>query len=461
MRAGLCAQTKNMDADSTRIWVFATLLIVTLLLKGMCTAFEYALTEVNDSQVKNLAEKEKRYARLHALISMPQKLRITFAMERAIFNVLIATAALLLGKCAWEPKLAEWIGTEGAWGTVWHVAVLLVQMLVTASVLVILTEILPKRLAEKRVESTALLCCGWIRFLIRVLTPFTAITYGVACVVCRLFGVSASAVKDVVTEEEVRMMVDAGNETGTIEESQREMINNIFEFDDVTVAEVMTHRKDLVAADVNAKIGDIVYLAINEGFSRIPVYEQTIDSVIGIIYVKDLLCLVGCDHSEDFTLRQFLRNVMFVPETGKCKDVFQKMTKEKAQSAIVVDEYGGTAGMVTMEDLLEEIVGNIQDEYDDETAEMVQLAENVYTVDGAADPEDIVPKLGGSLPEEHQYDTMSALVVDLLGRIPEQDETPSVVFENLRMTVLLTEDNWISKLKVEKLPEEPAEEDDT
>ena len=283
-----------------------------------------------------------------------------------------------------------------------------------------------------------------------LLSPLSALAYGISAVFCRLFSVPISSQKDTVTEEEIRMMVDAGNETGVIEESQREMINNIFEFGDADISDVMTHRKDICAVDVNSKIGDIVYLAINEGYSRIPVYQESVDNIIGIIYVKDLLCLVGCEHSEDFTVNQFMRKVKYLPETCKCSDAFETLTKEKAQCAIVVDEYGGTAGLVSLEDILEEIVGNIQDEYDDEKAEIVQISDNIYTISGDTHPEDAEEILGIELPKEHNYDTMSAFIVDLLGRIPEEDETPTVKYENVEFTVLLVEDNWISKIKAVK-----------
>ena len=229
------------------------------------------------------------------------------------------------------------------------------------------------------------------------------------------------------------------------------MINNIFDFGDTVVSEVMTHRTDIIGAELHAKIGDIVYLAINEGVSRIPVYEQTIDNIVGIVYVKDLLCLVGCEHCEDFTLEQFRRDALYMPETCKCREAFEQMTRAKQQMAVISDEYGGTAGIVTMEDLLEEIVGSIQDEYDDEASELEQLPDGGYSVDGAADPEDILPKLGVAVPEDNQYDTMSALMVDLLGRIPEKQERPAVEYQGLKLTVLQTEDNWISRIRVEQL----------
>ena len=161
-------------------------------------------------------------------------------------------------------------------------------------------------------------------------------------------------------------MLDAGNEKGTIEESEKEMINNIFEFDDRTVGEIMTHRMDMTAVELNAPITDAVDLAISDGYSRMPVYEDTVDNVKGMIYVKDLLAMIG---EKDFTKRQiadFMRPVSFIPESNSCREAFLEFQQKKIQAAIVVDEYGGTAGIVTLEDIVEAIVGNIQDEYDDE-----------------------------------------------------------------------------------------------
>ena len=168
---------------------------------------------------------------------------------------------------------------------------------------------------------------------------------------------------------------------------------------------------------------------------------------------------MGCEHSEDFTVRQFMRKAVYLPETCMCSDAFETLTREKAQCAIVVDEYGGTAGLVSMEDMLEEIVGNIQDEYDDEKAEILNIDEGVYIITGDTNPEYVEKILGIELPERHNYDTMSAFIVDLLGRIPEEDETPSVRYGGVEFTVLLTEDNWISKIKAVYLNEKTREDE--
>ncbi|MBE6855683.1 MAG: HlyC/CorC family transporter [Ruminococcus sp.] len=443
-----------MEPDHSRIWIYAVVLAVAVLLRGWMAACESAVTEVKDGKVRGMEEQNPAYRRLAKLIDRPQKLLLSFAMHRSLSIVLISVLSVLVCDAAFGDRIMA--AAHSAERIVLRVGVIAVLSAVVSCLLTVLTELFPKRLVEKNTERFALRNSGAVGVMIALMTPFAYASYGLNFVFCKLFGLKTTLVQDTVTEEEIRLLVDAGNETGAIEESEREMINNIFEFDDVTVADVMTHRTDFVSADISAKIGDIVYLAINEGFSRIPVYEGTVDSILGIIYVKDLLCLVGCEHCEDFTLRNFLREVLFVPDTGKCRDVFQQMRREKQHMAIVVDEYGGTAGLVTMEDLLEEIVGNIQDEYDDEAADLEQIAETEYIVDGAADPEEILPKLGATIPEENCYETMSGLVVDILGRIPTEGETPSVEYQSLRLTVLETEDNWISKLRVERCDQKPA-----
>ena len=426
-----------MDSDGSQI-ILIVLLVFFVIAKCFYTACECADIEVSDSRIKSLAEKDKKFERLAKLIEKPVKMIVSFSMGRTVFTSVISVLTVIL--CIRHIE-----------GQLWAKIVLAALIVLGADVLITaITEILPKKLVGKNPEKFAAATVFPVRLRMILLSPLSALAYGISAVFCRLFSVPISSQKDTVTEEEIRMMVDAGNETGVIEESQREMINNIFEFGDADISDVMTHRKDICAVDVNSKIGDIVYLAINEGYSRIPVYQESVDNIIGIIYVKDLLCLVGCEHSEDFTVNQFMRKVKYLPETCKCSDAFETLTKEKAQCAIVVDEYGGTAGLVSLEDILEEIVGNIQDEYDDEKAEIVQISDNIYTISGDTHPEDAEEILGIELPKEHNYDTMSAFIVDLLGRIPEEDETPTVKYEDVEFTVLLVEDNWISKIKAVK-----------
>lgn len=427
-----------MDIDG---WLsfFAVVLIAAVILKSFFRACEFAVIEANEAKVKALAEKDEKYLKLQKLTESETKLKNSFAIGRIGLDLLIGFSVFFLSE-----NYLGWRLNWKAFGVLFLISVV-ITVIITA-----LTEIVPRKLTKNSEKFAAAVVLP-VKIYTAVLSPFALLAYAIAAVVCRIFGGSATAKNEAVTEEDIRHLVDTGNETGVIEESQCEMINNIFEFGDADVSDVMTHRKDIVAIDVNSKIGDIVYLAINEGYSRIPVYEGTVDRVIGMIYVKDLLCLVGCEHSEDFTIRQFMRKAIYLPETCMCNDAFETLTKQKCQCAIVVDEYGGTAGLVSLEDILEEIVGNIQDEYDDEKAEIVCIDEDVYTISGDTRPEDVEEQLGLVMPEEHNYDTMSAFIVDLLGRIPEQDEAPSVIYDNIEFTVLLTEDNWISKIKAKKL----------
>lgn len=431
-----------MSIDEGRLPVCIIALVIFIIVRAFYTACEYALIEVNDSKVKSLAERDKKYQKLFDVISKPQKTRVAFSSHKAFSSIIISFLTVMSFGMPVE-KIFEKYMSHVLSG----VLSLLALIIVLGIVLVVFTDILPKKLVGLHSEKFALLSLKPVEFLRIFYFPFSCITAGISWVICRIFRLSADSAKDSVTEEEILMMVEAGNETGLIEESQREMINNIFEFDDSVVSDVMTHRKDVTAVDVESKIGDVVYLAINEGYSRIPVYEKTIDNIVGILNVKDLLCLVGCENSEDFNIRQFMRKPEFVPENARCNDVLEEMTRKKTQMMIISDEYGGTLGIVTMEDLLEEIVGNIQDEYDDDEADISEIDKGVFIINGSADPEDVFPKLGIDIPDDNNYDTMSAFFVDRFGRVPNVDEKAEFCYSGVMFRVLLVEDNWVKKLK--------------
>lgn len=268
-----------------------------------------------------------------------------------------------------------------------------------------------------------------------------------------------------VTEDEVMDLVDAlakDEEEGGIEEDSAQMISNVFEFAGLTAGDVMTHRTSIVGVDINTiTLDDLIYLALDMGFSRIPVYEDSVDKIIGIIIVKDLLCLIGKPDLSDFNTRDFVRDVSFIPEACSCSDTFKTLTKMKAGMAVVVDEYGGTAGIVTLEDIIEAVMGNIQDEYDDEKAEITRLDENTYEVLGDADPDDVFALFGVTLPEDHEYETIAGFVTDKLGYIPEGADImpPAVEYEGVKLVVTMVEDRNILKIRATKLPQSEEEEE--
>ena len=251
------------------------------------------------------------------------------------------------------------------------------------------------------------------------------------------------------TEKEIKQLVEDDEELGELEQNQREMINNIFEFDDLNAGDITTHRTDMDAVEVTGTIEDAVNVSIKHGRSRIPVYKENLDDICGIIYVKDLLKFVGTKITADDKITDYTREPLFVPETIPCGKLFAQMTESSIMLAIVVDEYGGTAGLVTMEDLLESIVGNIRDEYDYEEQELVtKIDERTFTFDGIADIDEVDKVLDVKLPEG-DYDTLAGFVINLLGFLPSgNNETAE--FENLTFTVLEVDERRIEKVKVEK-----------
>lgn len=252
------------------------------------------------------------------------------------------------------------------------------------------------------------------------------------------------------TEEEIKQLVDDDN--GELEMSQREMINKVFEFDDTTAGDIMTHRTDIIAVEDDKSIMDVVKAAIDEGFSRIPIFHEDLDNILGIIYVKDLLKFVGCEISKDEDIKAYIREPLYVPETIPCGRLFEKMTDTRIQLAVVVDEYGGTAGLVTIEDIIEELVGDIEDEYDEEDESIQKLDENTYIFEGVTDIEDVEDALGISFPDG-DYDTLAGFVISRLGFVPTQNDVDAVVdYSGVVFTVLEVEDRRIEKIKASKSP---------
>jgi len=257
-----------------------------------------------------------------------------------------------------------------------------------------------------------------------------------------------------VTEEEIRMMLDVPLESTDLDEEERQMINNIFEFDDKTVEEICTHRTDIVAINIEDDIIDILKEISEIKYSRIPAYEDNIDNIIGVLNIKDimkyLLASMTISIEDDFNLRDVLWEAYFVPPSKKTDELFKEMKKTKNHIAIVVDEYGGTVGIVTMEDLVEEIVGSISDEYDDdEVPDFSEITDGIYEVSGAASLEELAEKLNISLPVD-EYDTVGGFIVSLLGRIPAEDEKPEIEFSGFVFKVTEVEDKRISYILINK-----------
>lgn len=254
--------------------------------------------------------------------------------------------------------------------------------------------------------------------------------------------------KESSTEEEIKQLVD--EDQGELEESTRDIIHNVFDFDATTAGDIMTHRTDIAAVEIDDEIINIVKLAIDEGFSRIPVYEDDLDNIKGIVYIKDLLKFIGQEIPKNEKIEDYIRSPLFVPETIPCGRLFEKMTETHIQLAIIVDEYGGTAGLVTLEDIIEELVGEIEDEYDDEEQAVKKVDDGTYIFDGSCEIEDVCEALGFELPEG-EYNTIAGFIINQLGTVPdEKTKGESIEYGGYLFTVLDVCDKRIETVRAEK-----------
>ena len=279
--------------------------------------------------------------------------------------------------------------------------------------------------------------------------PFAALADLVSYIILGIFGNHTKKDQNQRTEEEILMMVDEGEESGAIEENTKDMIENVFEFDDKCVDEIMTHRKDVIAVKLGSPITEAAQKAIESGKSRLPVFGEDIDDIEGILYVKDLLRYVCTDMPTETVTKDIIKEAVFVPESKKCSEMFEYMTESRIQIAVVVDEFGGTGGIITMEDLLESIVGNIQDEYDNEDEDIKKLDERSFTVSGSTSLDEISDLTGLNF-EDEEDDTIAGIMLDRMGHIPKSGEHPSVVINGTRFTVQEVEDRRISKVLIVK-----------
>ena len=381
--------------DPGSIMLKLILLFALILVNAFFAMSELAVITLNDSKIEKMAEDgDVRAQKVLRLTSDSSRFLSTIQVGVTLAGFLTSAVAAT----SFSEVLAGWlcnvldITSKTAQGFVSSVSLVLITLIISYFSLV-LGELLPKRIAMHNPESISFRIVGILLFLRGFLRPLVALLSASTNALLRLIGINPNDDPQAVTEEEIRMLVDVGEEKGVIEESQKEMINNIFEFDDIVASDVMTHRTDVVSVDINDSYDKVVKTAIEEGYSRIPVYDDDPDDIKGVLYVKDLLKYVGQDLPKR-GLAHLIRKAYFIPESKKCGELFSEMTEKHVQLAVVSDEYGGFAGIVTIEDLIESIVGNIQDEYDNEDEEFEQLNDNTYTIDGVTDIEAVEEQLG-------------------------------------------------------------------
>ena len=313
-------------------------------------------------------------------------------------------------------------------------------------------EITPKTTATLYAESMALKFAKPIYLLMQVLTPVIFIVDKLSLVVLLLLRIDPNKKQEAITEEELRTIVEVSHEEGVIESDEKKMIYNVFDFGDAVARDIMIPRIDMAFVDVNSTFDEVLEIFRKEKYTRYPVFEETTDHVIGIVNIKDLILL---ETEQDFCLRDHLREPMYTYEFKKTAELMMELRKTMNTIAIVLDEYGATAGLITMEDMLEEIVGEIRDEYDeDEEDQVKELNPNEFVIDGAMKLDDLNDQLGLRL-ESEDYDSIGGFVIGLLEHLPEEGE--EVVYENLRLVVEKMERNRIETIHIYLLDEDKME----
>ncbi len=412
-----------------------------LLLSAFFSGSETALLSINKLRLRHLAEDGHKRAQLvQALINKPNRL---------LASVLVGNNIVNTGAAALATAIATKMIGGGAR------AALLATAVVTV-LLVVFGEITPKTFASQNSERVAFRVARPISVVMVLLAPVVQLLTAITNQVIKMLGGKVEKQGPFVTQEEIRTLVSVGEEEGVLEEAEREMIDSIFEFGDTEASQVMVPRIDIDSLEADAPLTEALAIINEVGHSRIPVYEETIDNIIGVLYAKDLLKLVNCGELTSKTARAVMRPAHYIPETKRVDDLLRDMQRKKVHIAIVLDEYGGTAGLVTIEDILEEIVGEIRDEYDREEPTIEILGDGAVLADARVGVDEINEVLETSLPEE-EFETISGLIFNLFGRVPKKGET--IKFEDLVITVTEILGRRITRVKLEKKPPAPTNGD--
>ena len=419
------------------------ILVILILINAFFAASEIAYISLNDNKIaKQAKEGNKKAKQIEKMLKTPSKFLATIQIGITLAGFLSSAFASDAFADILAPALNNimpFLSVE-----VWKGISIIVITIILSFFTLIFGELVPKRIGMKNSEKVAFFSIGIIRAISILAAPFVKFLTIVTNAISKIFGVGENE-EQTVTEEEIKMMIDQGKEKGTIEEGEKKLLNNVFEFNDITVSEIMTHRKDIFAVDKNMSQEELLDEISQEEYrySRIPVYDETIDEIEGIIYVKDILKNIK---KKTFKIKNIMKEAYFVPQNKMIDELFREMQKNKIQMAIVLDEYGGTSGLITMEDILEELVGDIYDEYDEIEEEYQKIDDNTYIISGSMPIYDVNKLLKVKIPEG-DYDTLSGYLQEEMGRIPEDEENPVIETKEVTFKIEEYEDKRILKVK--------------
>ena len=413
--------------DSTSILIQIGLLIILLIGSGFFSVSETALMSISKIRVRYMEEDGVKGAKLVSkLLEDSNRLLSSILVGNNIVNIAATSISTSLFISLWNEQ-----------GVPIATAVMTILVLIFG-------EITPKTISANNPEKIALFVAKPIKVFMTLLSPVIGIFNVITKLIFKLLGVDDNGVKPFITEEELKTMVNVSHEEGLLEIEEREIINNVFEFGDMQAKEAMVQRLDMVAIDIEDSYDEIIELFKTEKLSRMPVYEETIDDIIGILNIKDIIFLSDED-IENFDIKKYLREPFFTYEFKKITQLLEEMKKDKSQMAIVVDEYGGTAGLITIEDLVEVIVGDIEDEYDEEDDEIQVISSTEFLVEGSTKISDVNEILDIEL-ESEEFDSIGGYIIGYIKHIPEEGEDIEV--DSIRFHIESVDKNRIKKIRI-------------
>ena len=410
---------------SSVIYIQIIGLIILIMLSSFFSASETALMSISKIRVRHMAEENIKGAnRVKELVDNPSSLLASILVGNNVVNIASSSLATVLA--------ISLIGSKG-------VAISTVLMTI---IVLIFGEITPKTLASQNSEQVSLRVANPIFIVSKILKPVVIITTTISNFFIKLLGGKSDSNKPFITEDELKTIVDVSEEEGILNLEEKDMIHNVFQFGDLYAKDVMVQRVDIIALDIEESLDKIISVIKEEGFSRIPIYSDTIDNIVGILNVKDIIFM---EDTKNFTLKNYMREITYTYEFRKVTELFKDMNKNRQHMVVVLDEYGGTVGIVTIEDLIEEIVGDISDEYDDEEPEIYVVKEDEYIVGGSVRIEDINELIGTRI-ESEEFDSIGGFIIGVLGRFPNISE--EINYSNYRFIIEDIDRNRIKKIRI-------------
>lgn len=412
-----------------------------------------AVVSVNKNRIRSLAEQGNKKAKvIEGLFEDSTRFLSTIqvAITFAGFYSSASAAASI------SPALAEWLKGVGIpySGQIAHNGVTLILMFFN----LVFGELVPKRIALQKAEAFCMITVMPIHYISIILSPFIKLLSVSTKLVLKLLRMKTEDQEEAVTEEEIKALLKMGNESGTFDDDEREMIDSVFKFDERNAREIMVPRRDVITIDIDDPFEELIDEILETRHSRIPVYEESIDNIIGVLHVKDVMIELRKNPLDQIDIRGMLHKPFFVPETKDADELFRTMQETRHHMAVLVDEYGGFSGIVTIEDLVEEIMGDINEEYEEVVPDIEALSEDEYRIDGGILIDELNEELGLKLETEN-YDTLSGYLIEKLGHIPAKEDRDVIETDNLVFTVEEVRDNRISRVRLRILPP-PAQEEE-